>query len=110
MPGGRLKGFGIGGSLDLGWYNRTFYYQTPDRTEHLYSAPLVNPQINTWLTYTRKFRWVTWQTQVNINNLFNHYVVSIYPNDGTGFTVAGNIGATYYGVPRSFVWTNTFTF
>ncbi len=107
---GPIKGFGLGGTLDLAWYYRTFYFQTPDRNEHLYSQPMLNPMVNAFLSYTYKFRWATWHTQVNINNLFNHYVVSLYPNDGTGFTVPGNIGATYYGQPRSYVWSNTLSF
>ncbi len=107
---GPLKGIGVGGTLNLAWYYRTFYFQTPDRAEHLYSQPLLNPQVNVFFSYTHKFRWVTWTSQVNINNLFNRYVVSIYPNDGVGFGQATSVGATYYGEPRTYVWTNRFSF
>ncbi len=107
---GPIKGVGLGGSLFLAWYYRTFYFQTPDRLEHLYSQPMINPQVNLFVSYTRKFRWFTFETQVNIENMFNRYKVGIYPSDGTGFTNAANVGATYYGEPRTYIWSNTFSF
>jgi outer membrane receptor for ferric coprogen and ferric-rhodotorulic acid len=110
FQGGWLKGFEAGGTLALAYYNRSFYYATPDRARHLFGAPINNPQVNAMFAYTRKFRHVTWRTQVNINNVFNRYVLVLNPNNGTGFNNPGSLNATYYGVPRSYVWTNSFSF
>lgn len=108
---GPIKGLGIGGALFLAWYNRTYYFATPDQVRHLYSAPLINPQVNAFFSYTHKLgKWVTWRTQVNINNLFNRYEIGLTPNNGAGYGNPNNVGATYYGEPRTYVWSNTFNF
>jgi outer membrane receptor for ferric coprogen and ferric-rhodotorulic acid len=106
-----LRGLSIGGSVALAWFNQSFYYTRPtDRVRHLFAAPLNNPQVNTWASYTIKARRFTFKTQLNINNMFNRYSLTINPNNGLGFTSSTNVTATYYGAPRSYLWTNTVSF
>jgi hypothetical protein len=47
---------------------------------------------------------------VNVTNVFNHYVFGTLPNNGSGYTNPANLGVSFYGQPRLYVWTNTVTF
>lgn len=47
-----------------------------------------------------------WATQVNINNLFNHYQVVIMPNGNTGDPRT----ARFTAEPRAYIWTNSLSF
>ena len=111
---GRLKGFGIGGTLNMTWQNRTYYYNEPDGkggfVRTLFKAPAVSPQVNANLSYQRKFGRYGFASQVNVENLFNRYVVGLTPDASTGFSTEANIGVTFYGAPRTYVWTNSITF
>jgi outer membrane receptor protein involved in Fe transport len=111
---GWLRGFGVGGSVNWAVNNRTYYYTEPDgkggNLRFLFKAPVVSPQVNGNLQYQRKFGRYTWRTQVNVNNLFNHYVIGLTPSGTTGYTVGNAIGATFYGQPRQYIWTNTISF
>ena len=107
---GPLKGFGIGGTVALAWYYRTYYFQTLDHMRHLYSRPMVNPTVNLLLTYTHKFHRVTFETQLNIFNLFNRYVISIPPSGTDGYVNPAHVGGTFYGQPRNYVWSTRFDF
>ena len=49
-------------------------------------------------------------TQVNVENVFNHYTLGTLPNNGSGFTVPANLAVTFYGQPRMYVWTNSLSF
>jgi outer membrane receptor protein involved in Fe transport len=105
-----LKGFGVGGTLALGLKNRTFYYNTPGGGRELYASPDAW-QANFVVSYRRKLgKRFGWITQVNIDNVFNHYVLGTLPNNGSGFTVPANLAVTFYGQPRQYVWTNTLSF
>lgn len=111
---GWLKGFGLGGTINVAINNRTYYYTEPNgkggNTRFLFKAPTVSPQVNANLQYQRKLGRYTWRTQVNVNNLFNHYVIGLTPSGTTGYTVENAIGATFYGQPRQYIWTNTVSF
>jgi outer membrane receptor for ferric coprogen and ferric-rhodotorulic acid len=107
---GWLKGLRPGGSIAFSAWNRTYWFAIPDRSRHLYSASLENPTVNLWLSYSRKFRKVRWSTQVNVNNVFNHYQINFTPNNGTGYTNPSNVGISYSGEPRLWVWSNTVSF
>lgn len=107
---GWIKGFGIGGSINYALDYRTYYYNNPDRTRLLFRQPNPSPQVNAILTYRRKVGRYTWTTQVNVSNLFNHYRIGLQPNNGTGFTNPNNIGASFYGQPREWSWTNSLAF
>jgi outer membrane receptor protein involved in Fe transport len=104
-----LKGVGVGGTVSSGFNYRTYFYASPDGSRNLYAAPNLTT-VNGILSYSRKFKRTTWQTQVNVSNVFNHYIVDILPNNGSGYTNGQNLQATYYGQPRVYSWTNTFSF
>jgi len=53
---------------------------------------------------------VTWNSQVNVFNLFNHYYVVLYPTTTTGFSSTNSVGANLLNSPRYYQWTNTISF
>jgi outer membrane receptor protein involved in Fe transport len=109
---GWLKGFGAGCSINYAMDYRTYYYNNPDRSRLLFRAPNPGPQVNLILSYRRKVlkgRY-EWLTQLNVTNVFNSYKIGLQPNNGTGFTNPNNIGASFYGQPREWAWTNTLSF
>ena len=104
-----LRGIRAGGTVNAGFHNRTYYYNSPDGIRRLYSSPdLVT--FNLITSYRRKIGRYNWQTQVNVANLFNHYKVGLLPSNGSGFTSLADINATFYGQPRTWVWRNTIDF
>jgi hypothetical protein len=104
-----LRGIRVGGTLNAGFRNRAYYYNSPDGVRRLYSSPdLVT--FNAIASYRRKLGRYTWQTQLNVNNAFNHYKVGLLPNNGAGFTSLADINATFYGQPRTWVWRNSIDF
>ena len=46
---------------------------------------------------------------MNVTNVFNHYVFGTLPNNGSGYPNPANLGVSFYGQPRLYVWTNTVT-
>jgi outer membrane receptor for ferric coprogen and ferric-rhodotorulic acid len=105
-----LRGFGVGGTVALGLKNRTYYYNTPGGGRELFASP-DTWQVNAIASYRRKLGGrFTWITQVNVENIFNHYVLGTLPNNGSGFTNPANLAVTFYGQPRSYVWTNSVSF
>ena len=89
---------------------RTFYYNTPGGGRSLFSSP-DTWQANAFVSYRRKLgKRFGFSSQVNITNVFNHYVFGTLPNNGSGFTNPANLGVSFYGQPRMYVWTNTLTF
>lgn len=107
---GVLRGLKLGVSLNDSMQNRTYYYSSPDGIRRLFSAPTIGVQVNPWVTYQHKFGRFTWTTQLNVSNLFNHYKLGFQPNNGLGFTDPKHVGASFYGQPRMYVWTNTISF
>lgn len=107
---GWIKGFGFVLVLNNAWDWKTFYYNTPTGERPLYSRPNTGWTINFNPYYERRFKKVTWRTQINITNLFNHYKLSITPNDGSGYTNPANLGFRWDGQPRAWSWVNTFSF
>lgn len=111
---GWLKGLGIGGTINLAYDNRTYNYTEPDgkggNTRLFFKAPLINPQINVTISYQKKFKNVTWRTQLNISNVFNHYKIQLTPNNVTGYTIEDTVNAAFFGQPRMYVWTNMISF
>lgn len=108
-----LKGFEIGGTATGNWkYNEFYYYPAglgASFQRSLYTAP-TSFTFDLIAGYSHRFRFVTWSTQLNIFNLFNHYDVLILPNQSTGWTVASGLRANFFGEPRSAVWSNTVKF
>jgi outer membrane receptor protein involved in Fe transport len=110
-----LKGLTLGGGIVWDIDKRTYWYREPVPgstvfIRKLYKEVSINPQVNPFFRYTRKFRRLTFSTQVNVNNLLNRYKVDLRPDVSTGFSNEANIGATFVGEPRSYVWTNTVRF
>lgn len=105
-----LKGITVGGTVGVGLDNRTYYYNTPGGGRELYSSP-DTWQANAFVSYRRKLgKRFGFSSQINITNVFNHYVFGTLPNDGSGFTAPANLAVTFYGQPRLYVWTNSITF
>jgi hypothetical protein len=76
----------------------------------LYSSPNTW-QANTFVSYRRKIgKRYSFSTQVNVTNVFNHYVFGTLPNNGSSYTNPANLGVSFYGQPRLYVWTNTVSF
>ena len=107
---GRLRGFGCVVSLNNAWQYRTYYYKNLDGTRPLFRQPQLGWQVNLNPFYQRKLGSCTWRTQLNIANLCNHYLISLTPNNGTGFSNPANIGFRWDGQPRSYSWVNTIEF
>ena len=107
---GPLKGFGAALGLSNSWQNRTYIYLNPDGSRPMFSAPELGWQIELHPYYRRKFGRILWRTQVDIMNLTNHYLLTLAPNNGTGFATPANIGVLWSGQPRSIAWSNTFSF
>ena len=105
-----LKGVSVGGTVGVGMKNRTFYYNIPGGGRELYSSP-DTWQANAFVSYRRKIgKRFGFSSQVNVTNVFNHYVFGTLPNNGSGYTVPANLGVSFYGQPRMYVWTNSVTF
>ena len=105
-----LKGFGVGGTMAVGMQNRSFYYNAPGGLRFRYQSP-DTWQANLILSYRHKLgKRFGFTTQVNIDNVFNHYVLATPPNDGSGMTVPANLFVSFYGQPRLYRWTNSVSF
>jgi hypothetical protein len=110
---GWLNGLSVGASISSRWKYKYYYYYANGVTPtgagrtlfYLPNQTLVNPILG----YTRKFRHITWSTQFNIYNVFNHYDVILLPGENTGFTPTGT-SATFSTAPRSYAWTNTISY
>jgi len=109
---GWLKGFGAILGTTAQWRNRTFLYNTPapGPQQVMWSQNSLGVQVNLMPFYEHKFRHVTWRSQLDIMNLFNHYVLEMVPNNGSGFTNPNNIGIRWDNQPRFFAWSNKFSF
>jgi hypothetical protein len=108
---GFLRGFGFIITLNNGWQYRTTYYNdNADDSRNLYSRPELGWIINLNPFYERKFKHFTWRTQVNISNLFNRYEISVTPSNGTAWASEVNLRSRWDEQPRTYSWTNTFTF
>ncbi|HVU33236.1 MAG TPA: TonB-dependent receptor plug domain-containing protein [Opitutaceae bacterium] len=116
MESGRMKGLALGGTVSANWKLREYYFYPNGigsagaaSPRALFSEPLLT-RFDTFISYTRAFRRVTWTSQLNVFNLFNYYRVTIYPNPITGNTAATGLTAAFDQQPRSFSWTNTISF
>lgn len=114
IPEGWFRGVTVGGTVRWDIDKRTYWYTEPDgkggNIRYLYKEADVNPQVSTMLAYRRKIGRYEFRTQVNVNNMFNKYRIDLRPSRTTGFTQEQNIGATFVGEPRQYVWTNTIYF
>ncbi len=109
---GPLKGLDLGGTVSGSWKALQYYYYPNGYTPGAARLPFYAPtsgRADLILGYSHKFGRFVWRSQLNVNNLLNHYVVVIRPNQTTGFS-AGSLTAAFYGEPRAFQWTNSIRF
>ena len=112
---GPARGIEVGGTVSGSWKAGEYYYYPNGvnaaglQQRTLLTAP-VQGRIDLILGYTHRFRRVTWSTQMNINNLLNHYVVQILPDEINGWTSQTNLNAAFIGQPRSYTWTTRVSF
>ena len=112
VPDGPLKGFMFGGTANIGWKTSLYYYyplgvSNPDTARIMLYEP-TETIFTGIIGYQHKFRRETFQTQLNINNLFNHYDVLILPSYVNGY--AGPNNATLDQSPRSLTWSTMISF
>jgi hypothetical protein len=110
---GFLKGVDAGGTVSGSWKALQYYYYpngyTPTATRLPFYAP-TSGRADLILGYAHKFGRFVWRSQLNVNNLLNHYDVVIRPNQTTGFGTQSSLTAAFYGEPRSYQWTNSVRF
>lgn len=108
---GPLKGVSVGGTLVMTWKNNDFFYYPngpmPGAPDAVFALPNL-VRFDPILSYTKKFKKVTFQTQLNITNVFNHYHVVVLPNPVTGYS--GINDAAFDSMPRYYSLTNTISF
>lgn len=111
---GWLKGLMLGGTVDASLDTVEFYYPPAAiASSNAAMLPFRAPDsvtVNPMVGYQLKFRRFTCQLQLNIANLFNHYDVVINPSQVTGYSVATNLNAYFYGEPRVTTLTATVKF
>jgi len=111
IPAGIFKGLRVGGTGTVNYKGALYYYyplgvSVPNDRTMLYLP--TEALFNGILGYSHKFRRVTLSTQLNIDNLFNHYRVIFLPNTSTGWVGPNN--ATLDQQPRFLVWSSTIGF
>jgi outer membrane receptor protein involved in Fe transport len=108
---GPLKGVSVGGTLVMTWKNNDYFYYPngpiPGAPDAVFALPNL-VRFDPILSYTKKFKKVTFQTQLNITNVFNHYHVVVLPNPVTGYS--GINDAAFDSMPRYYSLTNTISF
>ncbi|MBI5381922.1 MAG: TonB-dependent receptor plug domain-containing protein [Opitutae bacterium] len=108
---GLLRGLKVGGTVNLAWRRADYYYYptgySPTASREMFYRP-TQALFNAILGYERRLKRVTWSTQLNIDNILNHYSVLIRPNNISGY--AGISDALFTNQPREITWTNTIKF
>jgi outer membrane receptor protein involved in Fe transport len=104
---GILKGLSLFGDVRTYARNRAYYVFDPaTRTRSLFELPRATV-FNAGVTYRYKItERFTWTTQLNIQNLFNHYKVWIMPDAPNRQTLLARLSTQ----PRQFIWSNTISF
>ena len=101
---GVLKGLRVGGTVALGWKRVQYYYYPNGVDPFVQKTPYRMPtqaRFDLILGYERRFKKYTWDSQLNVGNLFNRYHLLLYPHPSLGWT--GNNTAGYDAQPRSYV-------
>lgn len=116
IPEGPLKGFEFGGTVHGTWGYLNYYYYNGITTATSDSSMIHSFYYPTSVTFdpifgwTHKFKRITFRSQVNVYNAFNHYHVIIYPNVTNGFNTVTSLTANFDVQPRVWTWTNTIKF
>lgn len=108
---GLLRGFRVGSTAIVSWYNRRYYYYpngvSVGAERRLFSFP-TQTRFDLMLGYEKRFGKYTFGTQLNVSNVFNRYHVVITPNAISGWTGPNN--AIFDAQPRVYTWSGTFEF
>jgi hypothetical protein len=113
---GWLKGFGLGGTVNAGYQFRSHYYPianpaSPTNFTTTTRAMYLRPTVATFgliASYEHKlFSRYRFKTQLNIQNMFNHYQILLPPS--TALTPPFN-NVVFTTEPRRWVWTNSISF
>jgi len=105
---GLLKGLSAGANASLGYDTILYYYNdaAAGNMRRKFHAP-DQARLNLIASYTRKItQKITWKTQINVNNVADNRYLTIFPNVATG----APDNAQLMAAPRTWVWTNTFSF
>lgn len=107
---GMLKGVKVGGTARASWRLGDYYYYpngySPTASRTLFSRP-TSALFDLILGYDHKLgRRLSWSTQLNVNNVFNHYTLLLRPNNITGVINT----ALFNNQPREYTWSNTIRF
>ncbi|HUR60414.1 MAG TPA: TonB-dependent receptor [Opitutaceae bacterium] len=104
---GILKGLSLFGDMRTYMKNRAYYVFDPvARSRSLLSLPRATV-FNAGISYRHKINErFMWTTQLNIQNVLNHYSVWILPDAPNRQTLLARLSTQ----PREFIWTNTISF
>jgi outer membrane receptor protein involved in Fe transport len=107
---GFLNGFSVGGTVFYKSENRQYIYTVFDNAGNQTRQMFFTPDsllFDLVLKYTKRLgKRYTWTSQINIANVFDDYDVEFLPNEINGRLER----ARYTNEPRTWVWTNTFSF
>ncbi len=108
---GLARGFRAGGTANVAWYNRRYYYYpngvSVGGARRLFSFP-TQARFDLLFGYEKKFGRYTLNTQINVANLFNRYQVVITPSAVNGYNGPNN--AVFDAQPRAWTWSTTLGF
>ena len=108
---GLARGFRLGGTANVAWFNRRYYYYPngvgPTAERRLFSFP-TQSRFDLLVGYEKRFGRYSLNTQLNVANMFNSYRVIITPNAITGY--AGPNNAVFDGQPRYWTLSTTLGF
>jgi len=112
VPSGLFKGVLLGGTTSIAWKTSMYYYyplgvSNVDSSRIMLYEP-TETLFGAIIGYSHKFNRVTFSTQMNINNLMNHYHVLLLPSYVSGW--AGPNNATIDQRPRYWTWSSTIGF
>ena len=108
---GMLRGLRVGGTVVARWGNNSFYYYPKTISQPNFRELFSFPDLVTVTGiagYEFKLGKYALSTQVNINNLFNHYHVVAIPSYLNGW--AGPNNATFDAQPRMYVLSTSLGF
>jgi hypothetical protein len=107
---GFLDGFSVGGTVFYKSEVRSYMYSTIDASGNEVRKMQYAPDsllFDLVFKYTKRLgKRYTWTSQINIANVLDEYEVEYLPNE-----VGGRLERARYNTePRTWVWTNTFSF
>jgi outer membrane receptor protein involved in Fe transport len=111
VSSGFLNGLRMGGTANVAWFNRRYYYYpngiTVGGERRLFSFP-TQARFDLLLGYEKRFGRYSLNTQLNVANMFNRYRVIITPSAINGYNGPNN--AVFDGQPRAWTLSTTLGF